>query len=134
MGSFRPYDVRILFGARVNDERYSSNQGIGWSRLYIFETYVNFQYSLIDALSRHHETHPPQLRNIAEQPPFMGGFSLPSVILNPADHEEWLLRVDGENPPVHLLRPFHADEMKAKEAHKDVGNVRNNHPELLNSA
>jgi hypothetical protein len=24
--------------------------------------------------------------------------------------------------------------MKAKEAHKDVGNVRNNHPELLSSA
>jgi putative SOS response-associated peptidase YedK len=56
------------------------------------------------------------------------------VILHPADYEEWLMRVDGESPPVHLLRPFPPDEMKAKEAHKDVGNVRNNHPELLNSA
>jgi putative SOS response-associated peptidase YedK len=36
--------------------------------------------------------------------------------------------------PAHLLRPYSADEMKAKEAHKDVGNVLNNHPELLNSA
>ena len=36
--------------------------------------------------------------------------------------------------PIDLLRPFPADEMKAKEAHKDVGNVRNNQAELLNSA
>ena len=33
-----------------------------------------------------------------------------------------------------LLRPFPADEMTAKEANKDLGNVRNNYPELLNSA
>jgi putative SOS response-associated peptidase YedK len=56
------------------------------------------------------------------------------VILHPQDYEEWLMRVDGESPPTALLRPFPAEEMKAKEAHKDVGNVRNNHPELLNSA
>jgi putative SOS response-associated peptidase YedK len=56
------------------------------------------------------------------------------VILHPDDYEEWLMRVDGEQPPVDLLRPFPADEMTAKEAHKDVGNVRNNHAELLNSA
>jgi plasmid maintenance system antidote protein VapI len=34
----------------------------------------------------------------------------------------------------HLLRPFPAEEMVAREAHRDVGNVKNNHPELLNSA
>jgi putative SOS response-associated peptidase YedK len=56
------------------------------------------------------------------------------VILRPDDYNKWLERVDGERPPVDLLRPFPADEMSAKEAHKDVGNVRNNHPELLNSA
>jgi putative SOS response-associated peptidase YedK len=56
------------------------------------------------------------------------------VILHPDDYEEWLTRVDGESLPIGLLRPYPADEMKAKEAHKDVGNVRNNHPELLNSA
>jgi putative SOS response-associated peptidase YedK len=39
-----------------------------------------------------------------------------------------------ERPPVDLLRPFPAKEMKAQEVSKDVGNVRNNHPELLNSA
>lgn len=56
------------------------------------------------------------------------------VILHPDDYEEWLMRVDGGSPPMNLLRPFPADDMQAKEAHKDVGNVRNNHPELLNSA
>jgi putative SOS response-associated peptidase YedK len=56
------------------------------------------------------------------------------VILHPDDYEEWLTTVDGEIPPTHLLRPFPTDEMKGKEAHKDVGNVRNNHPGLLNSA
>jgi putative SOS response-associated peptidase YedK len=33
-----------------------------------------------------------------------------------------------------LLRPYPAEQMQASEAHKDVGNVRNNHPDLLNSA
>jgi hypothetical protein len=56
------------------------------------------------------------------------------VILRPADYEEWLMRADGKGPPVNLLRPFPADEMKAEEAHKHVGNVRNNLLELLNSA
>ena len=56
------------------------------------------------------------------------------VILHPQDFEEWLMRVDGEAPPAHLLRPYPAGEMVAREAHKDVGNVKNNHPELLNSA
>ena len=56
------------------------------------------------------------------------------VILHPDDYEAWLMRIDGESSPVDLLRPYPANEMKANEAHKDVGNVRNNHPELLNSA
>lgn len=56
------------------------------------------------------------------------------VILHPENYEEWLMRVDGEAPPDDLLRPYPAEEMVAKEAHKDVGNVKNNHPELLNSA
>jgi putative SOS response-associated peptidase YedK len=56
------------------------------------------------------------------------------VILEPKDYNRWLDRVDGERPPVDLLRPFPAEEMVAREAHKGVGNVKNNHPELLNSA
>jgi putative SOS response-associated peptidase YedK len=56
------------------------------------------------------------------------------VIVHPEGYEEWLMRMDGEAPPAHLLRPYPAKEMVAREAHKDVGNVKNNHPELLNSA
>jgi putative SOS response-associated peptidase YedK len=56
------------------------------------------------------------------------------LIVPPKDYERWLSREEGERPPVDLLRPFPAEEMKAEEVSKDVGNVRNNHPELLNSA
>jgi putative SOS response-associated peptidase YedK len=56
------------------------------------------------------------------------------VILDPRDYSRWLERVDNERPPVDLLRPFPADEMKAKEANQRVGNVKNNSAELLNSA
>jgi putative SOS response-associated peptidase YedK len=52
-----------------------------------------------------------------------------AVILHPEDYEGWRMRVDGESPPTNLFRPFPSDEMKAQEAHKDVGNVRNNHAE-----
>jgi len=50
------------------------------------------------------------------------------------DYFRWLQRGEKEQPPIDLLRPFPAEQMAAQEAHKDVGNVRNNHPELLNSA
>jgi putative SOS response-associated peptidase YedK len=56
------------------------------------------------------------------------------VILHPDDYEQWLMRVDGERPPVELLRPYPADEMKAQKVNTGVGNVKNNYPELLNSA
>ena len=53
------------------------------------------------------------------------------VILNERDWDEWLLR---EGPaPAHLLQPFPAAEMAMAPVNKDVGNVRNDHPELLNS-
>ena len=59
------------------------------------------------------------------------------VILHPRDYTRWLTRPerdDDPRPPVDLLRPFPADQMTARPAHPDVGNVRNNHPGLLNSA
>jgi putative SOS response-associated peptidase YedK len=34
---------------------------------------------------------------------------------------------------IDLLHPFPADEIEAFEVSKDVGNVKNNSPELLNS-
>jgi putative SOS response-associated peptidase YedK len=56
------------------------------------------------------------------------------VILHPDDYAQWLTRVDGERPPVELLHPYPADEMKAQKVNTGVGNVKNNYPELLNSA
>jgi putative SOS response-associated peptidase YedK len=64
------------------------------------------------------------------------------VILRPQDYHLWLSHppVDKSVPAAPqlelqaLLRPYPADEMAAVEAHPDVGNVRNNHPGLLNSA
>ena len=55
------------------------------------------------------------------------------VILYPEGYGEWLMRVDGEDPQANLLRPYPAEEMKAKAAFEHIRNVRNNHPELLNS-
>ena len=48
-----------------------------------------------------------------------------------SDWDEWMLQ---EGPaPVHLLKPFPADEMSKWPVSKDVKSVRNNDPELLNS-
>jgi putative SOS response-associated peptidase YedK len=55
------------------------------------------------------------------------------VILHPRDFDRWIDREPTDQPPVDLLRPFPADEMEAFEVSKDVGNVRNNSAELLNS-
>jgi putative SOS response-associated peptidase YedK len=53
-----------------------------------------------------------------------------SVILYPEDYDEWLMRVDGEDPQANLLRPYPAEEMKAKKALNDMRNVRNNPPRV----
>jgi putative SOS response-associated peptidase YedK len=55
------------------------------------------------------------------------------VILHPGDFNRWLERGEAHQPPIDLLRPFPADEMEAFEVSKDVDNVRNNSPGLLNS-
>jgi len=55
------------------------------------------------------------------------------VILRPADFDRWLDREPTDQPPIDLLRPFPAEEMEAFEVSKDVGSVKNNSPELLNS-
>ena len=61
------------------------------------------------------------------------------VILRPQDYDFWLTpNVPTDRTPQlelqALLRPYPADRMIAREAHPDVGNVRNNHPGLVNSA
>jgi putative SOS response-associated peptidase YedK len=67
------------------------------------------------------------------------------AILQAKDYDAWLAvqsrderAAAGQKAPalelMALLRPYPAERMAAQEAHIDVGNVRNNHPGLLNSA
>jgi putative SOS response-associated peptidase YedK len=61
------------------------------------------------------------------------------VILRPQDYDFWLTPTLPTDPNPHLellslLRPYPAERMTARPAHLDVGNVRNNHAGLLNSA
>jgi putative SOS response-associated peptidase YedK len=64
------------------------------------------------------------------------------VVLRPQDYDLWLSHESADNQAkkvpqpelLALLRPYPAEKMEAREAHPDVGNVRNNHPRLLNSA
>jgi putative SOS response-associated peptidase YedK len=51
----------------------------------------------------------------------------------PGEFDRWLSREDTHQPPIDLLRPYPAEEMEAFEVSKEVGSVRNNSPELLNS-
>lgn len=53
------------------------------------------------------------------------------AILKLKDYDEWLDREEVERPPVHLLRPFDTAAMQIHHAHPEVGNVRNQGPELL---
>jgi len=55
------------------------------------------------------------------------------VILNPKDYDRWLDR-ESQRPPTDLLRPYDADKMIAAPCNPKVGNVKNNSPEMLNSA
>ena len=54
-------------------------------------------------------------------------------ILHARGDDRWIDREVTDQPPVDLLSPLPADEREAFEVSKDVGNVRNNSPELLNS-
>lgn len=53
------------------------------------------------------------------------------VILEPRDYDRWLDSGDPAQPPVDLLRPFPAEQMRAWPISDRVGNVRNNDPQLL---
>jgi putative SOS response-associated peptidase YedK len=52
------------------------------------------------------------------------------VILKPDDYNRWLEPGKPSHLPFDLLRPYPAKEMKAWKVSSDVGNVRNNHPNL----
>jgi putative SOS response-associated peptidase YedK len=53
------------------------------------------------------------------------------VILHPKDYERWMAPADPAQLPVDLLRPYEADGMKVWKVGSDVGNVRNNNPDLV---
>jgi len=53
------------------------------------------------------------------------------VILNPKDYERWLQPGDPQRLPTDLLRPFPAESMKCWQVSRDVGNVKNDRPELI---
>ena len=56
------------------------------------------------------------------------------VILHKRDYARWMSRDVTDQPPIDLLRPFESDDMEMNPANPLVGNVRNNGPEMLNSA
>jgi putative SOS response-associated peptidase YedK len=56
------------------------------------------------------------------------------VILHPRDYDRWLNEYDESRPPLDLLRPYNSEGMRMTPANRSVGNVRNNGPEMLNSA
>jgi putative SOS response-associated peptidase YedK len=56
------------------------------------------------------------------------------VILHPRDYDRWLNDYDEFRPPIDLLRPYESDGMCMTLVNRLVGNVRNNGPEMLNSA
>jgi putative SOS response-associated peptidase YedK len=53
------------------------------------------------------------------------------VIIPERDHDRWLDVSDTQRLPMDLLRPFDADEMTAWKVGKDVGNVKNDRPDLV---
>jgi putative SOS response-associated peptidase YedK len=53
------------------------------------------------------------------------------VILEPKDYQRWLDCSDKEKLPLDLLRAFPAELMTAWPVSRDVGNVRNDRPELM---
>jgi putative SOS response-associated peptidase YedK len=57
------------------------------------------------------------------------------VILPERDWDRWLRRAESDPArlPIDLLRPYPTEDLEAYKAHHDVGNIRNNSIDLLNS-
>ncbi len=56
------------------------------------------------------------------------------VILHSRNYDRWLSREETEQPPIDLMRPFESEDMQMAPADRQVGNPRNNGPEMLKSA
>ena len=52
-------------------------------------------------------------------------------IVAPKNYERWLDTDSESTPPPDLLQPYPAEEMEAWKVSDQMGNVRNNDPELL---
>jgi hypothetical protein len=63
--------------------------------------------------------------------PWIAYYNRMPVILRQRDYARWLAPGDPSHLPIDLLRPFPADEMKAWKVGPDLGNARNNRPELV---
>jgi putative SOS response-associated peptidase YedK len=53
------------------------------------------------------------------------------LIIDPRDYTRWLDPGDPERPPVDLLRPYDDELMRIWRVKPDVGNVRNDRPDLI---
>jgi putative SOS response-associated peptidase YedK len=53
------------------------------------------------------------------------------VILEPKDYQRWLDPGEPTHLPIDLLRPYPEEQLKAWRVSNDVGNWRNNRPELV---
>ena len=53
------------------------------------------------------------------------------LIIDPRDYTRWLEPGDPKRPPVDLLRPYDDELMKIWQVKPDVGNVRNDRPDLI---
>jgi len=52
------------------------------------------------------------------------------LIVGKPHRQRWLEPSDTQRPPIDLLRPFDADQMKAWRADEKINNVKNTGPEL----
>ncbi len=53
------------------------------------------------------------------------------LIIDPRDYNRWLKPGDPQEPPVDLLRAYDDELMKIWRVKPDVGNVKNNRPEMI---
>jgi putative SOS response-associated peptidase YedK len=53
------------------------------------------------------------------------------VILAPRDYERWLAPADPARLPIDLLRPFDSEHLKTWKVSAEVGNVKNDRPDLI---
>jgi putative SOS response-associated peptidase YedK len=53
------------------------------------------------------------------------------LIIAERDYDRWLEPGDAQRSPVALLRPFDSEQMKIWRVKPDVGDVRNDRPDLI---